>query len=294
MKPNREGCDLFVFNIPWGVPLLVGGATLCGIYGIKLKLETTVFDRNLRSAPWRQELTGFVRRVAGIPEVAAIIGPPDMTELISSAGYSGKITADDIDLLRALSIVLAVTGLLLGIVGGKLALLILVPLLKAPEWILVMLARKRTKEMSRDFMPMAARLAGALSAGMETTRALEWAIKNNTSALAEEMNHALRKASTGASLTQTLGELANRTGILEARRLATALKQAQTHGIPVSDTLMAAVRDARQRRQNEAAGKAQVAEQKMQLAVLLMALPTIIWTLAALMISMSFQTGGLF
>lgn len=261
---------------------------------MKLKRETTAFDRKIRTAPWKQELIELVRRVAGIPEVAAVIGPPDMTELISSAGYSGKITADDIDLLRAFSILLAITGLLFGIFGGKLLLLILVLLLKVPEWTLIILERKRTRKMSRDFIPMAARLAGAFSAGMETTRALEWVIKNNTSALAEEMNHALRKARTGASLTQTVGELANRTGLLEARRVATALKQAQTHGIPVGETLMTAVRDARQRRQNEAAGKAQIAEQKMQLAVLLMALPTIIWTLAALMISMSFQAGGLF
>jgi Flp pilus assembly protein TadB len=283
----------FVFSIPWGVPLLVGGATLCGLYSIKLKYETTVFDQKARDAPWKREVIQFVRRAAKIPQVAAVIGPPDMEELISSAGRPRNITANDVDLLRALSVLLAVTGLIFGLFGGKIALLVLVLLLKAPEWVLLTLARKRNREMSRNFIPMAARLAGALSAGMETTKALEWAAKNDSSPLAEEMNYALNRARAGASLPQALGELAKRTGLLEARRVATALKQAQTHGVPVSETLMATVRDARERRQNEAAGKAQVAEQKMQMAVLLMALPTIIWTLAALMISMSFQAGGI-
>jgi tight adherence protein C len=280
-----------VFNVPWIVPLLFAGATICGLYSYKLNRETTAFDRGRRGASWKQEIINAVRKAANNPLVATIVGPPDMRELIAAAGHPRGLTVDNVDLLRAAAILLAVTGAVLGVFGGHVLLLILVLLIKAPEWVLLYLARKRTKRMARDFIPVAARLAGALSAGMETTKALEWASQGQ-SALNTELKYALDRARTGASLAQALQDIADRTGLLDARRLATSVMQAQRHGVPVADTLMDAVRDARERRKNEVAGKAKIAEQKMQLAVLIMAMPTVICTLASLLISLSGQMGG--
>ncbi|GEM_PF-6431045 len=250
-----------------------------------------MFDRGRRGASWKQETINAVRKAANNPWVAAIVGPPDMRELIAAAGRPKGLTVDGVDLMRAAAILLAVAGGILGVFGGYIVLLVLVLLLKVPEWILVYLARKRTKRIARDFIPIAARLAGALSAGMETTKALEWASQGK-SALNTELKYAIDRARTGASLAQALQDIADRTGLLDARRLATSVTQAQRHGVPVADTLMDAVRDARERRKNETIGRAKEAEQKMQLAVLIMAMPTVICTLASLLISMSGQMGG--
>ena len=56
-----------------------------------------------------------------------------------------------------------------------------------------------------------------------------------------ELKYALDRAKTGASLAQALQDIADRTGLLDARRLATSVTQAQRHGVPVADTLMDAV-----------------------------------------------------
>ena len=83
-----------------------------------------------------------------------------------------------------------------------------------------------------------------------------------------------------------LDEFAVRTGLLDARRLATVVIQAQKFGGAVTHKLTEAVQDTRKRREVEIIGQAQSADRKLQVAVFIMALPTIFLTLAPMGITL--------
>lgn len=225
---------------------------------------------------------------------ANIFGPSNSEDLIEKSGL--HINPEIYDILRSATAGAALVVILTAIFSGKYYLCLLLVLVKFPDWYLRYLVHERNRKMKREFLVVASRLAAAMAGGLPTEKAVEWAaggISSKKAALKEELNNILAKTRIGLPLDQVLNEVADQTDILDLRRLAMTISQAKKLGIPVAVTLENMVSDSRQRRMSEIIGQAKSAEQKMQLALFIMAAPSIILTLAPMILQLQQNGGGL-
>lgn len=282
-----------MMDVPVVVPALAVAAALCLAAALRLRATVTAFDLAGESLPLRAELTRFFNRlIVQHPWLERLLGPPDARELLDRAGRPWDLVPEKFDLIRGVAVGLAVVSVLAGVFASNLFAFLPVLLLKAPDWWLNFLAAERRKRMKREFIIVASRLATALGAGLGVTAALEWAaggVAGPRSALRGELQRAVERARLNEPLEEILVDFATAVGLVDARRLATAVIQAQRYGAPVAGKLAEAVRDARERRKAEIVGQAKAAEQRMHLAVLVMALPTVICTLGPMLISLAQQ-----
>lgn len=281
------------FVIPTCVPILFGMSVFCFVMFMWAKRNTTLIDLFYKENP-NKSLRGLVYEITSTSWGKILIGPQDMQKELEAAGYTTPDAEERFDLIRGILLIAGAIAAFIGLITTQILWLTALLAIKLPEWVVIYKAKKRKKDMRKDFIGFTARLAATLAAGLEMERALEWANRRTgTNTLTTEMKTILNKVKTGISLEQSLFDFAEKTDLLEARRVATAIVQSQKHGLSVSESLMTAVRDMRDRRQQGVIGRAKTAEQKLGLAVLMMSLPTIICTLAALLMSMAGQTGGL-
>lgn len=286
----------FYFAVPISVPLLTAAAVFSFMVALRIRATVTVFDLVGPRLSLREQVSEFAGSlVKRYPNLAKFLGPSDVEERLALAGNPLKLKPEEFYALRlgaaGLAAVAVATGLTLGNMFAFLPALVL----KAPDWWLSYLITERRKKMKREFMQVASRLATALSGGLPVDAALEWAASGaryHRAALREELNRSIEKARTGLPFEEVLDEFASRTGLLDARRLATVIIQAQKFGGSIAGKLAEAVRDARERRKAEIIGQAQSADRKLQVAVFVMALPTVFLTLAPMGITLMQQ--GLF
>jgi tight adherence protein C len=284
----------FYFTVPVFVPLLAAAAVFSFMVALRLRATVSVFELVAPRSPVREQITEFVAALLKRhPKLAGLLGPSDIEEQLTLAGT--KLKAEEFHALRLGAAGLAAVAVATGVLSGSIFAFLVVAVLKAPDWWLSYLITERRKKMTREVMQVASRLATALSGGLPVDAALEWAASGarfHRAALREELSRSIEKARTGLPFERVLDEFAARTGLLDARRLATVIIQAQKFGGSVADKLADAVRDARERRKSEIIGQAQSAERKLQVAVFLMALPTVFLTLAPMGITLMQQ--GLF
>lgn len=280
-------------NVPVVVPALAALAGLSLAAALRLRAVVTAFDLAGEALPLRVELTRFFNRlIAQHPWLEKLLGPPDVSDLLDQAGRPWGLTPEQFDLIRAAAVGSAVVFVLAGVFTSNIFAFLPVFLLKVPDFWLSFLAAERRRKMKREFIVAASRLATALGAGVEVGAALEWAaggVAGPRSALREELRRAVERVKLGDSLECVLADFAAGTGLLDARRLATVVIQAQRYGTSIAGKLVEAVQDARERRKAEIIGQAKTAEQRMHLAVLVMALPTVICTLGPMLISLAQQ-----
>jgi Flp pilus assembly protein TadB len=259
---------------------------------LRLRATVTVFDQIEKcGTTLAGQAAAYLEKLQGMRLFSALLGMADVQEQLSIAGNPVSL-----EVFQAIRLMCLVVGLLsagIAIVTGSWYLVVLAALVKAPEiWLSVIISGRRTR-MKREFLTVATRLSTAFTAGLDTQRALEWAGRNIGSgdALRHELRQALERLRMGAPLDTVLNEFSSRTRLLDAHRMSTVIVQAQRYGDSVSARLLDAVRDARERRKAEIIGQAKTAEQKLQLAIILMALPTVICTLGPLLISLVSQGG---
>lgn len=285
------------FTVPFIVPFMFGLAVICFMVALRLRITVSVFDLIEEKTSLAKQASELYEKLYSAKWLRALLGPRDVEELLAMAGYPRGMTAEEFNLMRMAALGIAAVALCAGFLFRNLFLLLLIIIVKAPDWWLSSVVSSRRRAMKREFLVVASRLATAYAAGLDTYASLEWAssgAKLSKGALRDELRRALEKIRMDTPLEKVLDEFAARTGLLEARRLATVIIQAQRYGGSVADKLMEAVRDARERRKAEILGQAKSAEQKMQLAVIVMALPTVICTLAPMAVSLVQQGGGLF
>jgi len=227
------------------------------------------------------------------PFLTNIFGPSNSDDLIKKSGL--RISPETYDILRSVTAGAALVVVLTAVFSGKYYLCLLLVLIKFPDWYLHYLVRERNRKMKREFLIVASRLAAAMAGGLPTEKAVEWAaggISSKKAALKEELNNVLIKTKLGLQLDQVLSEVADQTDVLDLRRLSMTISQAKKLGIPVAATLEDMVVDSRQRRMSEIIGQSKSAEQKMQMALFIMAAPSIILTLAPMILQLQQGGGG--
>lgn len=285
------------FTVPVFIPFLFALAAVCFMAALRLKATVSAFDLIEEKVSLAKQASAIYEKLHSAKWLRSLLGPSDIGELLAAAGFPYGLSVEEFNSMRMAALGIAAVALCAGFLFRNLFLLLLIIIVKAPDWWLSIVASNRRKAMKREFLVVASRLATAYAAGLDTYASLEWASKGagiSKSALRDELKRALEKVRMDTPLERVLDEFAARTGLLEARRLATVIIQAQRYGGSVADKLMEAVRDARERRKAEILGQAKSAEQKMQLAVIVMALPTVICTLAPMALSLVQQGGGLF
>jgi len=221
-----------------------------------------------------------------------LFGPADAKELIELAGRPKGLTPETYDAVRFAALGVSIIMVFASFLGEYWALaFILTP--KLPDWWLNFQVAERRRKMKREFLTVASRLSAAQAGGLSLEKSLEWTASgmNKKYALRDELNVCIAKARIGLPFEQIFDGLAERTGVPDVRRLAIAVLQARKYGVSIVESLQTAVSDARIRRRAEIIGQAKAAEQKMQLALFIMATPSIILTLAPMIIT-QMQTGG--
>lgn len=286
------------FRIPTLIPVVFGLSFFSLMVAFRMKATVSIFDLIGEKRPLIAQVSELYENLCSVKPLNLILGTKDVESLIISAGTPGGITVEEFNLLRVAALGVALASVCLGIMLDNIFWFLLAVVVKVPEWWLSSLAVNRSKAMKREFFIVASRLSAAYAAGLDTYASLEWAsspsVSSKKSALREELQRALEKEKMDAPIEDVLDEFANRTGLLEARRLATVITNAQKYGSSAANKLTEAVKDTRERRKAFIIGQAKVAEQKMQLAVIVMALPTIICTLVPMLMALSLEGGGMF
>lgn len=238
-------------------------------------------------------LAAALRNLLGrYPFLTKLFGPADAGELIELSGRPKGLTPEIYDAVRSAALGVAVITTFVSFFGEYWALaFLLAP--KLPDWWLNFQVAERRRKMKREFLTVASRLAAAQAGGLPLEKSLEWAAAGagKKYALRDELNACVLKAKVGLPFEQIFDKLAESTGVPDVRRLTVAVLQAKKYGVSVVGSLQAAVRDARERRKAEIIGQAKAAEQKMQVALFVMAAPSIILTLAPMIIT-QMETGG--
>lgn len=232
------------------------------------------------------------RILSKFPSLVKVIGPVDARGLIEAAGKPKGLTPEIFDTARVVISGIAVIAIFTTLAGYYWAPLGLFTV-KLPDWWLHLRIRERRRRMRKDFLMVASRLAAAQAGGLPLNKALEWAASGDEKlALRDELNVCISKFGLGLTHEQIFEELAERTNLMEVRRLTTAINQAKKYGVSIVESLQEGVKDARERRKAEIIGQAKSAEQKMQLALFVMAIPSIIMTLAPMVLTQ--MKGGMF
>jgi tight adherence protein C len=151
----------------------------------------------------------------------------------------------------------------------------------APDWYLARRRRERIRATRRDLPPLLDLLRVAVDAGLAPSRALAAVGERSDSPLAAEWAAAAAQVQLGIPLADALDTLTRRLPAPELRAFAAALGRAAIHGAPLSDTLAAQARDARQQRRRRIEEEAAKASPKIQLVVALLLVPSVLLIVAA-------------
>lgn len=132
----------------------------------------------------------------------------------------------------------------------------------ACDWWLSHQAARREQRMLAEFPTVAELLALAVGAGEGPVNALDRLARSSSGVLAAELRRTLADARAGASLTQALQGLSDRTGLVPLQRFVDGVVVAVERGTPLADVLRAQAQDVRaagQRALMDSAGRKEIA-----------------------------------
>ena len=140
--------------------------------------------------------------------------------------------------------------------------------------------RRHSEDMTQQLPDIAELLALAVSSGESIRAALERVAELGNGALVQEIERTLASVWAGASLTEALSAMSERSGSAEVARFSDALVSSMERGTALSDVLQSQAQDAREqaRRQlMEAGGRKEIS---MMIPVVFLILPvTVLFTL---------------
>lgn len=234
----------------------------------------------------RADRGGFARRIAAA--VPARLRPPlDLAARIEAAGSPGRLGAGEVMAVKALCAFAAIPfATAVGSAApGRLGLLTLVALpvtgFFAPDLYLRRRTRERIRAARRELPALLDLLRVAVDAGMAPSQALAAVGSRSDLLVAREWAAAAAQTELGIPLDAALEALTGRIAAAELQAFAAALRRATRHGAPLSDTLAAQARDARQTRRRRIEEEAARAAPKIQLVVALLLVPSVLLLVAA-------------
>jgi Flp pilus assembly protein TadB len=219
-------------------------------------------------------------------------GETDAEKLIK-AGLD--ISPEDFAFYRFILTGAALLSLIIFIFTFNFLFLLPCPLIVAPDIYLSSKIKSRKKKMRKEFMSIASKLVVAVSGGLSFYEALDWASKDNAytkTELGKELRRTVEKAKMGLDFGDVMKEFSLRTGVVDIQRLSIAIIQAHKYGTSISEILTKEVTDCRERYKSEIIGQAINSEKKTDASLIILAIPTMIMTVAPMAITFM-QMGGL-
>jgi len=234
---------------------------------------------------------GLVSVVARLGRGVGAPAPPrDLGARLDSAGSPLGLAVADVMGLKGGA---AVLGLLLGapVAGampGRLPLPTMLALpvagFLAPDLFLARRARRRGRAMEADMPALLDLLRVAVQAGLSVDRALAEVGARHRGELAREWRAAAAEIELGVPRAEVLRRLVDRCPAPGVPSLVAALERAERHGAPLSDALGALAAEARAARARRIRDHAAKAAPKIQLAVALLLVPSVLLLVAAAMV----------
>lgn len=211
---------------------------LGGAASVRLRLERAGLAPDVADFRARQALWGVVAGVIG-----ALLG-------------AGRVLAGS---SLVLAVLIVAASILVGVV--------------LCDQMLTRRADRREERIMAEFPSVAEMLALAVTAGEGASAALERVTRLSTGELSGELRRCLSDARAGATLTEALQGLADRTGIASLARFVDGVVVAVERGTPLADVMRAQAQDAREASKQhliEIGGKREIS---MMVPVVFLALP---------------------
>jgi tight adherence protein C len=144
-----------------------------------------------------------------------------------------------------------------------------------PDLILSSRAGRRADQIRKDLPDALDLLTISVEAGLAFDAALKQVATNTTGPVAEEFARVLAEMQVGASRTEAIRALGERTNVDEMRAFATAMVQADAFGIPIADVLRVQSKESRVKRRQRAEEMAQKIPVKILFPLVFCILPCI-------------------
>jgi tight adherence protein C len=264
-------------------------ATLCALLAGPLAAAALVDLATAHAARRRRPPTATVLalltrlgRRAGLR-----IAPSDLAARHAAAGAPGGLSPADVAALKgaaALAGALLALPLALGAPGRLGPLLLLAAPaggFLAPDVWLARRARSRAAAMAAELPDVLDLLRVAVEAGLPVTRALADVGRRHPGTLAAELRAAARAIELGVPRARALRELCRRAPLEHVAVLVAAIARSERHGAPLSGALAALSREARAEAGRRLTERAARAAPKIQLAVALLLVPSVLLLVAA-------------
>ncbi|MEA2348015.1 MAG: tight adherence protein [Thermoleophilaceae bacterium] len=253
-------------------------------------------DRGARLPGWLAGPGALVRR-AGL---AARIGSPrDLEPRIAAAGLAG--TPVDVRAVMASKAGAGAAGaaialLLAAMLPGRLGIVLVaagpVAGFLAPDIWLRRLARARADRIRRELPAVLDLLRVTSASGMSLTASVGAVGEGSAGVLAGELRAVAAEVALGLPLAAALDAMVARTSVPEVAALVGALERAARHGSPLTETLAAQARGARELRSQRVREEAARAGPKIQLVVALLLVPSVLLMVAAALAGALLGPGG--
>jgi tight adherence protein C len=241
-------------------------------------------------------LASLVRRT----RIVARLGlPRELDARVAAAGLGGVLEARTVMAAKVgAALAAGAAGPLLasalpGRIGILLAALLPVVGFLAPDAWLSRLTRERARRVGRELPALLDLLRVTTGAGMSLTGALRVVGEGSTGLLAGELRSVGAQTELGVPLADALLALMARVPTADVTALVASLERAARHGAPLGETLAAQARGLRELRAQRIREQSARAGPKIQLAVALLLVPSVLLMVAAaLATALLGQEGG--
>ena len=223
--------------------------------------------------------------------LGAPAAPADLESRLEAAGRPLGLDARDVMAAKGAGALAALLGgsPLAAALPGRLPFLAAIGLpiagFLAPDMLIARRTRARGRGMAAELPDLLDLLRVSVAAGLPLGRALGAVGSRHGGALAREWRAAAARVDLGVPQADALARLVARCPVPAVSTLVAALRRAERHGAPLSDTLAAQAAEARAahaRRLHEQAAKA---APKIQLVVALMLVPSAMLLVAAALVA---------
>jgi tight adherence protein C len=143
----------------------------------------------------------------------------------------------------------------------------------APNMYLYQKAHDRSAQLQRDLPDAIDLMTISVESGLGFDAALQQVAKNTEGPLADEFSRMLGEMQIGASRSESLRAMADRTNVADVKTFVSAMVQADAFGIPIAQVLRVQSSEIRTKRRQRAEEKAQQVPVKITIPLIFCILP---------------------
>jgi tight adherence protein C len=234
----------------------------------------------------RGQVSGALALLATAARRVSPRAPHDLAARLEAAGMQ-HAPADVMGVkagLAAVVLLLTVAGSLPGLPAWWVAVGACAAAFTAPDLWLRRRRLARGRDMADELGDILELLRVAVDAGLSPARAMGEVGRRHHGPMAAELRRTAALVELGVGYEEAVGTLVRRCPAHGVAALVAALRRAERHGSPLSESLRAQAEEARARRSRAAAESAARAAPKIQLVVALLLVPSAMLLVAAAMI----------